>query len=577
MTRSIAAAGVPVEAAAVDQPGSPLRAADPTVIGDFRVLRLLGEGGMGTVYLGESSTGRPVAIKVIRPEYANVTEFRERFRRETTHARQVAGFCTAEVLDACPDAEFPYLVTEFVPGPTLGAAVTAGGPLSPADLERLGIGMASALTAIHAAGIAHFDLTPSNVLLHPAGPRVIDFGIANALGAALPVDDDATWIGTPGYMAPEQAHSDRVGAAADVFAWAGVLVFAATGRPPFGDGAPDVVVHRTLHEEPDLSGLSGLPAGMIGLVRRALRKDPDARPTAGEVLLGLLGGTEADAAPAVARALDGWRAPTLRLVGGEDPAAQVLHGSTAVIDPPTLPQVQEAAQVQAAPRVQAAPLVREAARVQEIPQARAESTAGQRGGRRRRAAVLAVAAVLLALIATAVPVAMGADREQMSPPTSVGAEAGWLPVVSPPPPNQPGGGGTAAATDARPEAARTVLTTPDDRPPGGTAAKAAGPAGRTFPAPKTTPTSRPPATTPLSAAGVPVLREAVPSTSGAVPQPPETQPGDVRSTASAITPDPASSGAATAGLDRSRTFSRPGRAGTPLSRDGDWFRHRRHR
>ncbi|THJ41074.1 serine/threonine protein kinase, partial [Candidatus Frankia alpina] len=263
MTCSIADAGVATEIAAVDQPGSPLRAADPATIGDFRVLRLLGEGGMGTVYLGESSTGRLVAIKVIRPEYSTETEFRERFRRETTHARQVAGFCTAEVLDASPDAEFPYLVTEFVPGPTLSKAVAAGGPLSPADLERLGIGVASALTAIHAAGIAHHDLTPSNVLLHPAGPRVIDFGIANALGTIASVDDDAAWIGTPGYMAPEQAHSDQIGAAADVFAWAGVMAFAATGRPPFGDGAPDVLLHRTLHEEPDLSGL---PAGMIDMV-----------------------------------------------------------------------------------------------------------------------------------------------------------------------------------------------------------------------------------------------------------------------------------------------------------------------
>ncbi|EIV94897.1 serine/threonine-protein kinase [Frankia sp. QA3] len=534
MTRSSADAGVATETAAVDQPGSPLRAADPVAIGDFRVLRLLGEGGMGTVYLGESSTGRLVAIKVIRPEYAAVTEFRERFRRETTHARQVAGFCTAEVLDACPDAEFPYLVTEFVPGPTLSRAVMAGGPLSPADLERLGIGVASALTAIHAAGIAHHDLTPSNVLLPPAGPRVIDFGIANALGTTAPVDDDAAWIGTPGYMAPEQAHGDQIGAAADVFAWAGVMVFAATGRPPFGDGAPDVLLHRTLHEEPDLSGV---PAGMIDLVRRAFQKEPDARPTAGEVLLGLLGGTGDDSAPAVARALDGWRAGQT-----SEPGAEADQPST-----------------------------RRAA-------LRPGPTADRRGGRRRRAAVLATAAALLALIATAVPIALGADREQASPSTSIGAQAGWLPAVSPPLPHQPGGGGTAPAIDVSPEAASKVLTTPDDGAPDDgapddgapdeTAAIVAEPAGRTSPPPAATPASQPRATASVPSARVPAPREATPSTSGTVPQPPGTPP-----TVTMITPGPAAAGSATADPDRARTFSRPGRDKTPFSRDNryKWY------
>ncbi|WP_397428875.1 protein kinase domain-containing protein, partial [Pseudofrankia sp. BMG5.37] len=161
------------------QPGLPLRPRDPAFVGSYRILRLLGEGGMGTVYLGEAVDGRRVAVKVIQSEYARDPEFRERFRAETAHARQVSEFYTAEVLDADPDAALPYLVTEFVPGPTLRAAVTAGGPLEADDLARLAVGMAAALTAIHAAGIAHHDLKPGNVLLGPSGPRVIDFGIAN--------------------------------------------------------------------------------------------------------------------------------------------------------------------------------------------------------------------------------------------------------------------------------------------------------------------------------------------------------------------------------------------------------------
>ncbi|OHV32066.1 MULTISPECIES: serine/threonine-protein kinase [Pseudofrankia] len=207
-----------IQAGAAAEPGFPLRGGDPRLIGRYRVLRLLGEGGMGSVFLAESPEGRRVAVKVIRSDYARVPEFRARFGRETTHVRRVAKFCTAEVVDADPDAELPYLVTEFIPGPTLGEAVAAGGPLAEGDLERLGVGMASALTAIHAVGIAHRDLKPSNVLLGASGPRVIDFGIASALGATTMVSQDVTRIGTPAYMAPEQIRGGNVGAAADIFA-----------------------------------------------------------------------------------------------------------------------------------------------------------------------------------------------------------------------------------------------------------------------------------------------------------------------------------------------------------------------
>ncbi|MBL7500356.1 serine/threonine-protein kinase [Frankia nepalensis] len=287
------------------EPGSPLRPRDPAFVGSYRLLRLLGEGGMGTVYLGEAVDGRGVAVKVIQSEYARDPEFRERFRAETAHARQVSESYTAEVLDADPDAALPYLVTEFVPGPTLRAAVNAGGPLGADDLARLAVGMAAALTAIHAAGIAHHDLKPGNVLLGPSGPRVIDFGVANGFAGPAAAQQngrggrgrgrgrgrgqaaqEAAQIGTPGYMAPEQARGEEVGPAADVFAWAAVMTFAASGSPPFGEGTPEELLRRVIHDAPDLGAL---PTDLTPLIAKAFSKDPQDRPSAGDLLLTLMG------------------------------------------------------------------------------------------------------------------------------------------------------------------------------------------------------------------------------------------------------------------------------------------------
>jgi serine/threonine protein kinase len=292
------------------EPGLPRRPKDPAYVGDYRVLRLLGEGGMGTVYLGEAVDGRRVAVKVIQAEFARDPEFRERFRAETAHARQVEEAYTAAVLDADPDAAMPYLVTEFVPGPTLRAAVNAGGPLGADDLARLAVGMAAALTAIHGAGIAHHDLKPGNVLLGPSGPRVIDFGIANGFnnpatnpggrggrgrGRRGRAAQDVSQVGTPGYMAPEQASGGTVGPSADVFSWAAVMTFAASGAPPFGEGSPEELLRRVKLEEPDVSAL---PDALIPLVVRAFSKSPADRPSAGDLLLALMGERQIPEPPA---------------------------------------------------------------------------------------------------------------------------------------------------------------------------------------------------------------------------------------------------------------------------------------
>src|SRR5512142_2953531 len=283
--------------------GFPLGPADPRRLGVYVVLRRLGEGGMGTVYLGRAPSGRLVAIKVIRAELARQEQFRTRFRREAVNARRVARFCTAEVLDADPDAALPYLVTEYVEGATLAAVVAEQGPLAAANLERLAVGVAAALTAIHGAGVVHRDLKPSNVLLSAFGPRVIDFGIARAVDATVGVTGELGGVGTPAFMAPEQVLGGPVGPAADVFAWGGVVAFAGTGRCRFGEAAAPVLLYRVVHEQPGLAGLEG---ALRLVVEAALAKDPAARPSATELLMHLLGRTTAtDPRPAVTQALQG--------------------------------------------------------------------------------------------------------------------------------------------------------------------------------------------------------------------------------------------------------------------------------
>ncbi len=274
---------------------TPLRPDDPRQLGSYRIRGRLGEGGMGAVFLASSPDGQWVAIKVIRPDFAQNLEFRARFRREAESARRVRRFATAAVLDADPDGPQPYLVTEYVEGPTLSEMVRKRGPLRPADLEHLALSVATALSAIHTAGIIHRDLSPSNVLLSPVGPKVIDFGLARTSDVLIEITQAlGQSFGTPGYMAPEQIIGEPVTSAVDVFAWGGVVVFAGTGRPAFGAGSAETLLYRVVHEEVRLDGLG---AELRELVGRAMNKNPAQRPTADELRALLMGGADAGQVP----------------------------------------------------------------------------------------------------------------------------------------------------------------------------------------------------------------------------------------------------------------------------------------
>ncbi|MFC4071646.1 serine/threonine protein kinase [Actinoplanes subglobosus] len=266
----------------------PLRPTDPLSIGRYRTLRRLGTGGMGSVFLAEDPAGRLVAVKVIRPEYAHEPEYRARFRSEVNRAREVPPFCTAEVLDADPDHETPYLVVEYVDGPSLDEVVADQGPLTGGSLHGVAVGVAAALAAIHGAGVVHRDLKPRNVLFALGTPKVIDFGIARPLDPTSFHTRADQVVGTLAYMAPERldTDTDRLPTpAVDVFAWGAVVTFAGTGRTPFGGDSPAVTAARILTQPPRVGDL---PPYLAELVAAALEKEPENRPTAPEMLDRLL-------------------------------------------------------------------------------------------------------------------------------------------------------------------------------------------------------------------------------------------------------------------------------------------------
>ncbi|MFF9034626.1 serine/threonine-protein kinase [Streptomyces sp. NPDC014892] len=266
---------------------------DPAILGSYRLLSLLGRGGMGRVYLARKENGgpdtTPVAVKLVRADLtdpADMRSFRRRFSREVAAARRVAGEWTARVLDADTTADVPWVATEYVPGPSLRAVVRGDfGPLPSASTLVLANRLALALRAIHHAGLIHRDLKPSNILLTVDGPRVIDFGIAHSVDASLEstITRTGSLVGTPEFMSPEQVRGERVTSASDVFSLGSVIGYAATGHSPFRGEESQVhaLMFRIAYEEPDLSDL---PESIEDVVRACLSKDPADRPTIGEIL-----------------------------------------------------------------------------------------------------------------------------------------------------------------------------------------------------------------------------------------------------------------------------------------------------
>ena len=256
-----------------------LTADDPRSIGGYELRARLGKGGFGQVYLGLSPAGRAVAIKVLRAEMREDREFLRRFRLEVAAARRVNGLYTAHVVAAGLNDRRPWVATAFVSGPPLNQVVAANGPLPELALWRLLVGLVEALQAIHACGLVHRDLTPANVLLATDGPRVIDFGISKSVYGTAITSPGAV-IGTPSFMAPEQAGGKAVGPDTDVFSLGCVLAYAATGKPPFGHDSAPSVLYRVVHADP---ALDGIPLRLRAVIERCLAKEPEARPTLTEL------------------------------------------------------------------------------------------------------------------------------------------------------------------------------------------------------------------------------------------------------------------------------------------------------
>ncbi|MFI6906060.1 protein kinase [Nonomuraea sp. NPDC050394] len=290
---------------------TPLAPGDPEKLGGLRLLGRLGQGGQGVVFLARTPMGAHVAVKWLhRLDEESVA----RFMQEAALSQRVATFCTAAVLSTGVEGGRPYIISEYVEGRSLERTVREDGPLTSGDLERLAIGTATALAAIHEAGVVHRDFKPGNVIMGAGGPRVIDFGIARTLGPATMTS--STQIGTPAYMAPEQIMGLGLGSSADLFSWAGTMVFASCGQAPFGNDGTPAVMHRVLSDRPELGSLDGR---LAELVQRCLAREPGSRPTAMDVITHLLRNPEPGTDPLVAGARQATR----------DPATPAGRGGTA--------------------------------------------------------------------------------------------------------------------------------------------------------------------------------------------------------------------------------------------------------
>ena len=252
-------------------------------VGSYRLLTKIGEGGMGVVHLAQAPDGSRVALKVLRPHIIGDDEARERLAREVASLRRVRSPRVAEVIDADPWGETPYVATRYVPGLSLHAHARQEGPIVGEDLRWLAANLAEAVVAVHSVGVLHRDIKPSNVLLEGRSPVLIDFGLARL--AEDPRLTVTGWLlGTPGYLAPEILYGEDATTASDVHSWAATVVFAATGRPPFGTGPAMAIMDRVRRGEHELSGV---PAEVLPLVTAGLAPDPEDRPTLPTVIADL--------------------------------------------------------------------------------------------------------------------------------------------------------------------------------------------------------------------------------------------------------------------------------------------------
>ncbi|MDT0331669.1 serine/threonine-protein kinase [Nocardiopsis lambiniae] len=288
----------------------PLEPGDPREVGGHRVVGRIGSGGMGTVYAADSpGVHGYLAVKVIHAEQASDHRFRDRFALEARLLSRVNSPSVARFVRADVQAELPWMITEYVPGPTLRHHVERYGRLKKGMLLGLAAGTAEALRAIHAAGVVHRDLKPSNVVLSDKGPKLVDFGIAHPVEdpdptkwirlrrmrrayrdlklpspETLPDERITAWVdklGTPGWISPEQYSRQPTTQRSDVFLWGATVAFAALGHDPFGRADAKEMARRVLFEEPDLEYL---PPGLKRVVVAATAKDPDERPDAAELL-----------------------------------------------------------------------------------------------------------------------------------------------------------------------------------------------------------------------------------------------------------------------------------------------------
>jgi serine/threonine protein kinase len=416
----------------------PLEPDDPRQIGAYPVTARIGEGGQGVVYLGTAEDGAQVAVKLFHAHLSSdlgTLSALDMFTRELEAAKHVARFCTAQVLDSGTAGNRRYIVSEYVDGPPLSRVVTEQGPRSGSALDRLAVATATALVALHDAGIIHRDFKPHNVLIGTDGARVIDFGISRALSGAQTMVSRA--VGTPAYMAPEQLEPGELTPAADVFAWASTMAFAATGRPPFGNESVPIVFNRIANAEPDLRGVE---EPLRGLLVECFAKDPARRPSAQDVLDRLVRPGRAPSPPP-----PGTMRPPV-------PAAALLPPSVPSAGPPSPPASPPASSSPAAPSSPAADQSPAAApppagesTVHNPPAAAAPGppappaagrvdsvTAPHGGGRQAKIALIGGGAAVAAVVAVVFGVAWLSRDEPAKPDASVAVNGSATPATTQP-------------------------------------------------------------------------------------------------------------------------------------------------